>query len=240
MSVYNGYLPPQSPFSFLDGQADLTADIRLEPKSAGGFVKLKTRDMRSRIDEQDLTGELAVDITLAGGVPEKMAFDISGSSLVLEGVRVAGEEKTFEDAGWRARFDLRKGRAVLKKPTQIEVEAAVVMKDTRPVVAVMANQRGKFGWIEKILTVEDVEGEAKMSIAPDRILIPYAFCGSDDIDVGAKGLITPESREGVFYARWKKLHGILKVRDGNRNFDILNAREKFEDFSPGSDGSRAR
>jgi len=234
MSVYNHYLPEQSPFTFLGGKADLTADINLKPKSAVGFVKLKTKGLQSRIDEQNVSGELTADIKLVGGVPENMEFDISESSLVLDRVRVAGEEKTVEQAGWHARFDLKKGRAVWKKPTHLEVEAGIEMKDTRPMVAIMANQRGKHGWIEKILTVEDVKGEAKMSIAQDKIVIPYAFFGSDDIDVGAKGIITANTRNGVFYVRFKKLHGILKVKDNDRNFDILNARKKFDEYSPGN------
>jgi hypothetical protein len=188
--------------------------------------------MRTRIDEQDVDVEPTADIKPVGGVPENMDFDISGSSLILDKVRVAGDEKAFDKAGWNARFDLEKGRAVWKKPTRIAVEAELKMRDTRPMVAIMANQRGKHGWIEKILTVEDVKSEARISVAQDKIIIPYAFCASDDIDVGAKGLVTAQNRDGVFYARFKKLHGILKIGDGNRNFDILRAKEKFDEFSP--------
>jgi hypothetical protein len=232
MSVYNRYLPRQSPFAFTGGKADLTADINLKPKSAGGFVKLKTTGMQSRIDEQHISGELTADIKLGGGVPQNMDFDISGSSLVLDGVRIAGEQKTFDQADWYARFDLKKGRAIWKKPMRIEVQAGIEMKDTRPMVAIMSNQRGKHGWLEKILTVEDVKGEARMSMAQDQIVIPLAFAGSDDIDVGAKGIINAETRDGVFYVRFKKLYGILKVRGDDRNFDILNARKKFDEYSP--------
>jgi hypothetical protein len=232
MSVYNRYLPPQSPFAFLGGKADLSAEINLKPKTAVGFVKLKTKGMRSRIDEQNILGELTADIKLVGGVPQNMDFDISGSSLVLDRVRIAGEQKTFEQADWHARFDLKKGRAVWTKPTRIEVEAGIKMKDTRPMVAIMSNQRGKHGWLEKILTVEEVEGEVRMNMTQDQIVIPYAFAGSDDIDVGAKGIINALTRDGVFYVRFKKLHGILKIRDDDRNFDILNARKKFNEYSP--------
>jgi hypothetical protein len=232
MSVYNRYLPPQSPFAFLGGKADLSAEINLKPKTAVGFVKLKTKGMRSRIDEQNILGELTADIKLVGGVPQNMDFDISGSSLVLDRVRIAGEQKTFEQADWHARFDLKKGRAVWTKPTRIEVEAGIKMTDTRPMVAIMSNQRGKHGWLEKILTVEEVEGEVRMNMTQDQIVIPYAFAGSDDIDVGAKGIINALTRDGVFYVRFKKLHGILKIRDDDRNFDILNARKKFNEYSP--------
>ncbi|MEA3276527.1 MAG: hypothetical protein U9Q81_14805 [Pseudomonadota bacterium] len=233
MSVYNQYLPEGSPLELLSGEADLTADIHLEPESAGGFVKLKTNGLRSRLDDQEVSGELTLDINLQDGVPSNMDFDISGSSLLLDGFKVAGEQKGFGHPDWTATFDLRKARAVWKKPVRLDVEAEIAMKDSRPIVAVFANQRGKHGWLEKILTVEDVRGEAKMNVASNRVLIPYAVAGSDKIDVGAKGVIDANHREGIFYARFRKLHGILKVKDGDRNFDIIGARKKFDAYSPG-------
>lgn len=232
MAVYNHYLPPKSPFAFVGGKANLSADIHLKPTSASGFVRLKTEGMQSRIDEQNVSGELTADINLAGGVPPKMDFDISGSSLVLDRVRVVGEQKNFEAEDWYARLDLKKGRAVWTKPTRIEVDAAIEMRDTRPMVAILANQRGKHGWIENILTVEGVKGEARMSMAQEKIVIPYAFTGSDNIDVGVKGVISEQTREGVFYVRFKKLDGILKIKNNDRNFDILGARKTFDEYSP--------
>lgn len=234
MSVYNRYLPPQSPFQFESGKADLTADIHLQPKSAAGFIKLITKGMRSRIDEQHIEGEVTADIKLAGGVPQNMNFDISGSSIVLDRVRITGKEQTFQQPDWYARFTLKKGHAIWKKPTRIEVEADLEIKDTRPIVAILANQRGKHGWLEKTLTVDNVRGEATVDLTQEQIIIPYAFVGSNDIEVGAKGFISPQLREGIFYVRFKKLDGILKVRNKDRNFDILKARKKFDDYSPGS------
>lgn len=71
---------------------------------------------------------------------------------------------------------------------------------------------------------------------PDQVCqskIPYSFATSDKIDIGAKGVITADERSGVFYVRFGKLHGILKINDGKRNLDILNAREKFDEFDSG-------
>ena len=67
-------------------------------------------------------------------------------------------------------------------------------------------------------------------MAQDHIIIPYAFASSDKIDVGAKGAITADERNGVFYVRFRKLHGILKINNGKRNLDVLRAREKFDQF----------
>jgi hypothetical protein len=230
MSAYNQYLPPSSPMEFTGGKAELSADIKMTPETANGYVKLRTTDISARVDQQAVEGELQADITLIGGVPENMDFDISGSSVILDNVRVVGAETSHDDENWSARFKLKKARAVWKRPISVLLEADLNMTDSKPIVAVIANQRGKHGWLEKALTIDDVNGEAVIDMAQDRILIPYAFAASDKIDVGAKGVITADERNGVLYVRFRKLHGILKINDGKRNVDVLNAKEKFELF----------
>jgi hypothetical protein len=87
--------------------------------------------------------------------------------------------------------------------------------------------------LEKILTVEDIQGTARLKVDAQRALLPYAMVGSDKIDVGAKGLAGANAREGIFYARFRKLDGILKVRNGEKNFDLFGARETFDKYKPG-------
>ncbi|MEA1988792.1 MAG: hypothetical protein U9N57_06255, partial [Pseudomonadota bacterium] len=77
-----------------------------------------------------------------------------------------------------------------------------------------------------------VNGKVNMRMKDQTIIIPYAFAASDKIDVGAKGIITLDKNDGVLYARFKKLHGLLKISNGKRNLDILKAREKFDEYVP--------
>lgn len=230
MSVYNQYLPPHSPLEFTGGRAELSSDIRMTPETANGYVKLKTTDISARIDQQDVEGELSADISLIDGVPENMDFDISGSSVTLDNVRVVGTEASHDDENWSARFLLKKARAIWKRPVNIHLEADFAMTDSKPIVAVIANQRGKHSWLEKALTIDDMNGEAVINMSKDRIIVPHAFAASDKIDIGAKGVITAEKRDGVLYVRFRKLHGILKIRNDKRNLDVLNAREKFKEY----------
>ena len=71
-------------------------------------------------------------------------------------------------------------------------------------------------------------------MAGGRIVIPYAFAGSDKIDVGAKAVISKDSRNGVLYVRYGKLRALLEIKDGDRNIDILNARGQFYQYSTGA------
>jgi len=48
--------------------------------------------------------------------------------------------------------------------------------------------------------------------------------------LGAKGQINKTTRNGVFYARYKKLDAIMKINDGKRNVDVIQARDKYDDY----------
>lgn len=231
MQVYNQYLPEGSPLSITSGQASLTVDIQLQPEDANGFVRLVTDQLQSQVDEQTVSAELNLDIKLIGGTPKDMKFDIGGSSIKLDKVKVIGEEKSFRDNDWAAQFLLTHGETVWRKPIQLDLEAELEMTDSIPIVSMMANKKGKETWLGKALTIDDVSGSVQMKMANQQIVIPYAYAGSDKIDVGAKAVISKDFRDGIFYARWHKLHGVLKIRDGDRNIDVIGAQKKFEAYS---------
>lgn len=232
MRVYNQYLPPDSPLQILGGGADLAADIALEPTSAGGRVTLEAQGLRTRLDTQELSGDLRLDITLAGGRPEDMAFDISGSTLTLDNFRVSGDAASRQGADWYATVRLARADTVWRPPVQISADAELVMKDSTPIVAMLSNYRGKHGWIEKLLTVDRIEGEASLRMRRNQIVFPYAFADSDEIAIGAKGVIDEQTRDGVILARYRKLKGLLKIRDGKRSFDLIRPQKKFDAYTP--------
>ncbi len=232
MRVYNLYLPENSPLQFLGGEADLVADIELQPHSARGYVTLKTDKLRSRLDEQEVSGDVTANINIAGGTPKNMDFDISGSTLLLDNIRVIGNQEKLEESDWHARVSFIRANTVWKKPVLLKAEADIEMQDSTPIVAMLSNHRNKNGWIEKMLTVGKIEGEAHVDMQKNQILFPYAFAGSDEIDVGARGVITEQTRDGVIFARYRKLKGLLKIRDGKRSFDVIKAQQKFDDYSP--------
>ncbi|MEA1889126.1 MAG: hypothetical protein U9N50_05020 [Pseudomonadota bacterium] len=232
LSVYNSYLPPDSPLQIVDGQAELKVDVLLKPESAGGFVKLISTGMHAMADKQEVEADMNIDIKLVGGVPQNMDFDISGSTIEINNVKVTGDKKDFNDDNWGVLLSLNKARAVWKQPVQLDIEADLGMTDSRPFVAMIANKKDKEGWLAKAMTIDDVKGKVNMRVNNRIIVIPYAFAGSDNIDVGAKAIVSADARNGVLYARFRKLHGLLKFNNGKRNLDILKARKKFDEYVP--------
>lgn len=230
VSLYNQYLPENSPFVFVDGSADLSADILLESNNTKGYVKLITNGLTMKVDDQNISGRLRVGAKIVGGEPKKMKFDISGSMIVLDQAKVTGKEVHYSKEGWRADIKLTKADIIWKKPLQLKSEIALSIKDSRPIVAMIDNKHIKFDFITKLLIVENLQGEATINMEDDTIAIPYALVKSNKIDIGAKGIITPTLRNGMFYFGHKNIKAVMEIRDGRRSFNIFNAQQSFENY----------
>ncbi len=233
MSIYDQYLPDKVPLVLAGGEGDLQADIFLKQDSADGYLRLSTEGMQLQWDEQDITADCKADINIAGGQPKDMIFDISGSRLLLDQVKVTGGENKFDDEDWFAHFYLGTGKTQWKKPVKVDAVAELEISDSRPVVAIFSNEKDSPAWLEKMLTTEDIEGTAEMNLEQRRLVIPEAFIKSEKIDVGAKGVMTDQKVEGTIYARYKKLDAILKIDNDKKKLGILRAKQKFDEYLPG-------
>ena len=85
--------------------------------------------------------------------------------------------------------------------------------------------------VAKYADYRRIEGTVKIDIANEQLVIPHAHAISDNIEVGAKASISQQRRDGVIYARYKKLDAIIKITDGKKNIDIIGAREKYEGYN---------
>ena len=232
MSVFNDYFPPDSPVQLIGGTADLSVDILLKHDDADGYVRLKADGMKAKIDEQSISADFSADITLVDGVPAAMQFDISGSELKLDNVRVIGENESFNEKSWAVVLNLTKADTTWSDPLLFKAKANLSMTDSRPIVAMLGNRKERPRWVSNMLTVEDIEGRMELEAANDRFVIPYAFIDSDNIDFGAKGVIDETLNNGVVYARYKKLDLVVKISDGKKNIDLFRAKEKFDEYRP--------
>jgi hypothetical protein len=235
MSAFNSYLPPDSPARFTAGRAILGADVLLEDDDADGWVKLDSSDVRLEADRQSLVADLGVDIRLSGGIPSEMKFDITGSRVALNNVRVTGEKSGFESGDWSAILELTRGETVFVEPIELDLEADLSMSDSRPIVALFRNQEGwRPAFIAEALTVEDITGTAELEMADDQMVVPEAWVTSDNLDVGMKAVIAGDRRDGVIYLKYKSLDALLKIRDGRKNLDLIRVKKTYDEYRAGA------
>ena len=232
MSVFNAYLPPDSPLQLTGGTAGLSADILLQRDNARGWVKLVSEGIQAEADTQSIAADLELDVLLGGGVPRDMQFDISGSRMRLSNVRVSGDDQEFDQREWSASIELVRGHTTWSVPLRLDMEAQLHMSDTRPIVALFDNQGWRPEFLLKMMTVDDINGTASIRARDRKITISDALLTGDKIEIAAKATISPLGRDGVIYARYKKADALVKMTGGKKNVDIIRVREKFDAYEP--------
>lgn len=230
MTAYNTYLPKNAPFKILGGTAKLSAKLVMQEDSATGFMKMTTSRIDADMDGDRISGVIILDIPIVGGSSKAKRFDIAGSTLSIEDVRVTGNHAT---AGWGGRVDVGKGSVVWKRPMTLNLSAAFRMTDASPILAVFDQNRKENKWLDRLLDLKNINGKITIETEPDSMTIPYAFLTSDTFDVGAKGIFGASGRQGVFYAKTGKLAGILAIDNKNKKFSVIEATRKFEAYKAG-------
>lgn len=233
MAVFNAYLPENTPLTIASGQADLVGDLHTGPDKVEGQFVLTAGGVQLDLDEVDLSGDLRLGVLIRGGAPEEMRFDVTGSSLSLDHFVVAGETATSDRPDWSAQVQLDETTVVWTKPMALTMEATLGIEDTRPFVAMLENARGEHHWIDDLLTLNDLSGHLRLAIDDQGAVLHDALFGADKASIRAKGLSRADHREAMLLVRLKQLVGALELSDGKRQFSVLGARDRYDNYVPG-------
>lgn len=231
MAIINDYMPDDMPLQFTGGTANLQADLFFGVNKISGLVELDSDSARIAVDEQQLQADLDADIVVADGIPREYRVDVSGSRIVLDKVRVEGDNQNFNDNDWSAELEMLEAEAVVQPALKLHARAGLRVSDTRPLVAMFDNRDDPPRWVSKLITLTDLQGEASLEMEDDRVRIPLARVTSDKAEVAAKALFTGGVRNSAVYVRYKKLDMLLRTENNERNIDVVNVLEKFDAFT---------
>ena len=230
MSALNYHLPPETALQFAGGTTELNADIFFGEELLNGTIKLDSTATQVQIDGQRLKADLDIDMNLAGGNPRTFTADFSGSTLRLFNVYVEGEKEQFEGDYWSTSLEVSTGEGTFAQPIELSAKSLITVSDTRPLVALFKNRSRTPKWLGNMMSVKNLNGEAEMQLTGGKLKVPLAYVDSEKAEVGIKATFFEGEREGVVYARFKKMDTLVKRLDGKRNVDVIKAREKFEAY----------
>ena len=230
MSTLNYYLPAETAFSFAGGSTRLDADIFFSEEDMDGSINLDSTGLKIAVDEQTFQGDLDADINIAGGVPRELKADFSDSTLRLFNLRVDGDQSNFEGDYWSAALKFTSAQGSFPRPIDLAATAELTVSDTRPLVVFIDNRNNPPKWISNLMAVKDLAGEAEIRLSDGRLTLPMAFVDSEKAEVAVKGEFYQGDRNGVVYARFKKIDALLKRVDGKRKIDLIKSREKFDAY----------
>ena len=165
-----------------------------------------------------------------------MRFGITGSTLGLKGFKVTGRTASALTSDWHADLELEKSKVLWRKPMHLDMKAAITIKDTRPFIALLDNARGEHRWIEDLLLVKNLGGHIQLTMDGDSAMLKDATVGSGAVGVQAKGHADDDRREAMLLVLWHSFVGALEMEDDWQQFELGDARARFDAYRPGTTG----
>ncbi|MFO8046118.1 MAG: hypothetical protein R6U30_09625 [Halomonas sp.] len=228
LALYNAYLPEKSGIELLGGHASLEATLALEGLGARGDLMLQAFGTELRLIGQRLTGDLRLEARLREGDLAGRHFDASGSLLRLDNITRRDTDGQGE-AGWWARLVLEEGRLTWAEPLVVNARLGLAMRDSGLLARLFLSDARDRDWLGRLLTVRDIRGEARLTMAADAIRLDEARLEGGPLSLLADLAFREERLDGQLYARLGRLAVGIALQEGERTLRFWQPRRWFED-----------
>ena len=176
--------------------------------------------------EVAIKGNLLLDLQAETDDISDRRFEFNNSSFKVDMVTIEDGKKT--DTGWYFHLDMPDGWLRLKEPGEIVASADLKMKDTRPLIAILGQERSIFNRLKGILNFKDVEGEADLEIAANRMEIEDFNIDSEGLKLKANLQIIDKKAKGIFYTKFHGIPFALDMRGEKKNLQLRKPLQWYE------------
>jgi hypothetical protein len=220
LTFYNRMIPAGSNFRLVSGTGTLHYHIEgsSQARSLHGTIDLTIRDGVARFKDVPIRGSLALHTLLVQATPRDRFFDISGTRLDLR----------VKDPPWSAVVTLPRARMSFAEPIATDAHIGLAMQDTRPIVALYDALKGIPGWIQHMMTIENIRGGAALHVHGGQVFV-------NDLDITGEKLhalgdlaMGESGHDGILYIRFHGFSIGVRLQPNGHDLKILRPRHWFE------------
>ena len=227
--AYNSYIPPESCIFIYQGRGRIRShfDFDATTNSASGNIILSAEKVIVQFDEVTLVGDLKLKARLKNGDMEMRLFDMAGTTIEFNNGYV-GSERIETQTGWWARFELPKGKGQFTTPAQLDAHIKMSLRDTRPLVVFLAEEKGIVSWFKNMLTVQDIEARADFRMEGKAVVVEDLEMRGERFEVLGELDMFSRQFAGIFYARLRNLSVAIELRPGQKKFKLSKSKPWYE------------
>jgi hypothetical protein len=212
----------------LDAGEILVESHAVLTRDNGGEAKIKVHGdgIDASYGDVAIKGNILLDLNAGTDDIRDDRFDFSDSGFKVDMVTIDDGKQT--DENWYFHLDMTEGWLRLKDPGEIVCSADLKMKDTRPLIAILGQEKNLFNKLKGILTFKDVEGEANLEISANRMEIEDFDIDSEGLKVKANLQIIDKKAKGIFYTKFHGIPFALDLRGEKKNFQLRKPLQWYE------------
>lgn len=243
LTVFNALLPSSLGVDLAGGDATIRG--RLEATTlddtAFGDVWVDATRARAQVGDVSIVGDVAVHGRLREGDLARGRYDIAGSEVALTRVSLeTPNQPEHGSQGWFASVGVASGALSTRAARWVDVDLALNCRDSTPFLTLFAETRSLPGWIRRLTTLVDVEGEARVQVGPQGIDVTSCALTGDTYEVLLNLRRRGQHNQGALFARLGQLSLGLGIDGKAHHLQILRPRAWYDDQSALDDAERAR
>lgn len=226
LRAYNRYLPATQ-VRVLGGSGSLSGDLHLDAAGQVGEGNVRVRGRQARLQAAGLAlaGDLDLDARLRRAELHDKRFDLSGSTLRVQGVRYGDGDRQRD---WWATLRVPQGRIAAAPATQADAQVQMQMRDAGPVLAVFAQRSDAPAWLLKLVDAGQLDARGQLRWSKDALWLDRLHAENQRVSLRARLRVGDAGTQGDLYARWGVLGVGVALRGEQRQWHLLNAREWYE------------
>ena len=117
----------------------------------------------------------------------------------------------------------------LKDPGEIVCSAEIRMKDTRPLIAILGQQKAIFNKLKGLLDFKDLEADADLEVAANRLEIENFDIDSEGLKLKANLQILDKQASGILYTKFHGIPFALDMRGEKNDFHLRKPLQWYEE-----------
>lgn len=214
LGFYNSYLPSGSGLELRGGTARVDAHVEVSTRSgkADGDFHLSGDRVAGSFGGFAFIGDLELTSRLRDGDPATRSFRLESTHLGLRNVAVLGAGAVSED--WWADFDLSGGTVRLAEPLELDARVEARLRDTRPILGLIAEKRPLLAWMRPLPKLEDVEMQARLRFVGEALALDDLTLRNKRLDMLAHLRVEERRPSGIVYIKYGPLAAALELGDG--------------------------
>ncbi len=227
---YNGFLISAESVVLGGGPAFLSGrfEASVADRSANGELQLSADRISAQMGDVHLEGALAFRAQLKDAAFDERRYDLSGSSIELTDVEVREHADRPPRSGWWMKIVIDDGELRQHKTAWAQADLRATMRDSGPVVALVASKRRLVQMIDRVLTVKDVVAKARVSTRPRSLGLQSIDIRGGRLEILGDAEISRGDRDGLLFLRLGPLSSAVELDGTERDWKLVRPRAWFE------------
>jgi len=221
-------IPAVDDFTLDSGEVLVETHAILTRENGGeATIDVHGKGIDASYGEVAMKGDLSLDLNVATDDVRDRRFDFTDSGLKIDMVTIEDGKKTDKD--WYFHLDMTEGWLHLKDPGEIVCSAEIKMKDTRPLIAILGQEKKIFNKLKGILNFKDLEAEADLEMAANAMEIENFDIDSEGLKLKANLKIENKKATGIFYTKFHGIPFALDMRGEKNDFRLRKPLQWYEE-----------